>query len=402
MSSTVSSPKIGFSFGDLPIICKLLLALSFIEAIAGGISYHIAYFFSVSTNFNKLNIGFLGFSMGIGAILGSIYGGYVTGKVQAKYLVGTSFLLIGIAFIFLANANTFHVAMVFVLLMGFGINLFLTCSNSSLLQISKNANHSLTVTQSYKNALENAGGIVAMVLIMLFAQNYFKSALFFVGASFILFSIFVFLKLEINNHDVNPTSSNKEKIATIYSLLIPMLFSVFCIGLTYGIQKTVLGVHLNETIGNSFIIGFFFATDPILIALFQVKLTKSVERFNRHMVAGVGCVLLGASTFAMGLSSTMIEMFCSLIVFTIGEMLFMAHSVALCHQYGSSNHSGLGIGAWRSAYALGMMIGPLISGVAMYYFNAQSAWIISSLLCFISSLLVFNSKRASIALKTVY
>ncbi len=181
-----------------------------------------------------------------------------------------------------------------------------------------------------------------------------------------------------------------------------MLFSVFCIGLTYGIQKTVLGVHLNETIGNSFIIGFFFATDPILIALFQVKVTKSVERFNKHVVAGVGCVLLGASTFAMGLSSTMLEMFCSLIVFTIGEMFFMAHSVALCHQYGSSNHSGLGIGAWRSSYALGMMIGPLISGVAMYYFNAQSAWIISSLLCYTSAFLVFNSKRASIALKTVY
>lgn len=72
MSSTVSSSKVGFSFSDLPVTCKLLLALSFIEAIGGGLSYHIAYFFSVSTNFNKLNIGFLGFSMGIGAILGSM------------------------------------------------------------------------------------------------------------------------------------------------------------------------------------------------------------------------------------------------------------------------------------------------------------------------------------------
>jgi len=104
--------------------------------------------------------------------------------------------------------------------------------------------------------------------------------------------------------------------------------------------------------------------------------------------------LLGSSTFAMGLSSTMLEMFCSLIIFTIGEMLFMAHSVALCHQYGSSNHTGLGIGAWRSSYALGMMIGPLISGVAMYYFNAKSAWLISSLLCLVSAYLVISSKRA--------
>lgn len=394
MSLTVSSPKIGFSFGDLPIVCKLLLALSFIEAIGGGISYHIAYFFSVSTNFNKLNIGFLGFSMGIGAIFGSIYGGYFTGKIQAKNLIGTSFLLIGIAFSILAKVSSFQLSIIFVLLMGFGINLFITCSNSSFLQISRNTNHSLTVAQSYKNALENAGGIVAMVLIMLLAQNYFKSAMFLLGISFILFSIYVFLRLEISNDDLRSILSNKEKVETVYKSLIPMLLSVFCIGLTYGVQKTVLGVHLNETIGSSLIIGFFFATDPILIALFQVKLSKRVERFNKHIIASIGCVLLGVSTFAMGLSSTMLEMFCSLIIFTIGEMLFMAHSVALCHQYGSSNHTGLGIGAWRSTYALGMMIGPLISGVAMYYFNTQSAWLISSLLCLISAYLVISSKRA--------
>jgi len=281
--------------------------------------------------------------------------------------------------------------------MGFGINLFITCSNSTLLQISRNTNLSLSVSQSYKNALENAGGIGAMILIMLFAQNYFNSAMVLVGFSFILLSSLVFLKLDINNIDVNTILTiDNEKINSVYRSLIPMLFSVFCIGLTYGIQKTVLGIHLNETIASSLIIGFFFATDPVLIALFQVKLSKLVEKFNKHMVASIGCVLLGVSTFAMGISSTMLEMFCSLVVFTIGEMLFMAHSVALCHQYGGSNHSGLGIGAWRSAYALGMMIGPLISGLAMYYFDAQFAWTISSILCLLSSILVINAKKQNL------
>lgn len=396
MSSTVSSPKIGFTISDLPVTCKLLLVLSFVEAIGGGLSYHIAYYFSVSTAFNKLNIGLLGFSMGIGAILGSVYGGYFTGKIKANNLIGVSFLLIGVAFFALEKANTFYISLFFVFLMGFGINLFITCSNSSLLQLSRNTNLSLSIAQSYKNALENAGGIGAMILIMIFAQKYFNSTMTLVGLSFLLLSSLVFLKLNISNSEVNSISTDDvKKIKSVYSSLIPMLFSVFCIGLTYGIQKTVLGVHLNETIGNSLIIGFFFATDPILITIFQVKISKFVERFNKHVIASIGCVLLGASTFAMGLSSTMLEMFCSLIIFTIGEMLFMAHSVALCHQYGSANHSGLGIGAWRSSYALGMMIGPLISGLAMYYFNAQFAWTISSILCLISSVLVIKAKLVS-------
>lgn len=392
MSLSVSSPKTGISLSNLPLACKLLLALSFVEAIGGGISYHIAYYFSVSSSFSKLNIGLLGFFMGIGAIIGSLYGGYFTGKTSPRNLISTSFLIIGFAFIVLAKTTSFYTSLAFVFLMGFGINLFITCSNSSLLQISKNTNVSLSLAQSYKNALENAGGIGAMVLIMFFAQNYFNSAMVVVGLSFVFLALIVFFKLNIKNKEVNIIPTGENKVKTVYSSLIPMLFSVFCIGLTYGIQKTVLGIHLNETIGNSVIIGLFFATDPVLIVLFQVRLAKRIEKYNKHVIASIGCGLLGISTFAMSISTTMLGMFCSLIIFTIGEMLFMAYSVALCHQYGSANHSGLGIGAWRSSYALGMMIGPLISGLAMQFYNAQLAWSISSILCFIGCVLVIKAQ----------
>lgn len=394
MSSTISSSKTAFSFSDLPLSCKLLLMFSFIESIGGSIAYHIAYFFSVSSDFNKLDIGILGFVMGIGALLGSLYGGYVSGKIPAKKLIGTSFLLMGFAFVCLAKINSFPLTVVLVALTGFGINLFLTCNNSTLLLLSKENHYSLTMAQSFKNAMENAGGIVAMVLIMFLAQHYFKSTLFSIGLAFVFVGVYTWLRFDIKSECVEPGLLKKEKtVETVYGRLLPLLFSVFCIGLTYGIQKTVLGVHLNETINNSFIIGFFFATDSILITLFQVKLSRRMERFNPHIIACLGCLLLGASTFALALSATGMQMFCSLGFFTLGEMLFMPNSVTLCHRYGGSNHSGLGVGAWRSAYALGMMFGPLISGIAMHYFSAQSAWTMSSLLCLFSAYLVLSAAK---------
>src|SRR3989338_3707451 len=246
MDSTITAPKTGFSLNELPVICKLLLLLTFVEAIGGGLSYHIAYFFSLSTDFNKISIGMLGFLMGLGAILGGVNGGYFTGKIQAKKLIGTSLLLIGLSFVILGLASSFYLTSVVVFLMGFGINLFITCSNASFLQISKTTNHSLTVAQSYKNALENAGGIVAMVLIMVLAQNHFKHVMLLTGSVFIIFSLYVFFVMDLRHEEIRSTTKNSEKIETIYSSLIPMFFSVFCIGLTYGIQKTVLGIHLNE------------------------------------------------------------------------------------------------------------------------------------------------------------
>jgi MFS family permease len=393
MSSTISTSKAGYSFGELPNICKVLLFLSFVEAIGGSIAYHFAYFLSSETDFNTLNIGLLGFGMGIGSILGSVIGAIYTGKVQSKTLMSLSFLLMGIAFIMLTQTSSLYVSMVFVFLLGFGINLFITCGNSSLLQISKSINNSLTMAQSYKNVLDNAGGILAMLLIMIFAQNYFKSILITLGFIFIVLSVWLSRKVDVQNISGSKASQTQSSIKTIYKSLVQMLFAVFCIGLTYGIQKTVLGIHLNETIGNPLVIGFFFALDPLLVVLFQIRIMKALEKFNKNSLAFVGCILLGISTFGMGISSSMMEMFCSLIIFTLGEMLFMPLSVALCYQYGGANHNGLGIGAWRSAYSLGMMIGPLISGITMFYLNDQSAWIVSSVLCIGSGILVFNSKK---------
>jgi MFS family permease len=392
MSTTISAPKNGYTFGELPNICKVLLILSFIEAIGGSIAYHFAYFLSSETDFTKLNIGLLGFVMGVGSILGSLIGAIYTGKVRSNTLLSLSFSLMGIAFIFLSEANTLYVALVFVFLLGLGINLFITCGNSTLLEVTQRINNSLTMAQSYKNVLDNAGGILAMLLIMIFAQNYFKSIIMMLGFIFIALSAWLFRK---TNVQITPQKkvSQTEKITTVYKSLVQMLFAVFCIGLTYGIQKTVLGVHLNEAIGSPIVIGAFFALDPLLVVLFQVKISKALEQFNKNSIATIGCILLGLSTLGMGLSSSMIEMFCSLIVFTLGEMLFMPLSVALCYQYGSANHNGLGIGAWRSAYSLGMMIGPMVSGIAMFYFNNQSAWIISAILCIGSGGLVFSSKN---------
>lgn len=392
MSSTISSSKIKFSVFDFPKAFQLLLALSFLEAIGGGLSYHIAYFFSTNTTFNKLNIGLLGFGLGIGSLLGSIGGGYFTGKLKSKYLIGTSYLVIGLSFTVLAIANTFNISLIFVFFMGLGISIFITCSNTSILHISRNSNHSITVAQSYKNAFENGGCIIAMILIMLLAQDYFRQTMFMIGFLFVTSGLYIVFKFRMLECDEKLPIVNQEHFKTVYNALIPMLVSVFCVGLTYGIQKTVLGVHLNETIGSSLVIGFFFATDPILITIFQVKVSKSVDRFNKHVIACIGCVLLGSSTYAMSLSTTSLEMFCSLLFFTLGEMLYMAHSVALCHQCGSGNHSGLGIGAWRSSYALGMMIGPLFSGFAMYYMDSRCAWIIASLLCIVGALAIILSK----------
>ncbi len=89
----------------------------------------------------------------------------------------------------------------------------------------------------------------------------------------------------------------------------------------------------------------------------------------------------------------MFEMFLSLVLFTVGEMLFMPLSVALCYSFGSDSYKGIGIGAWRSAYALGMMIGPLLSGFAMHYSNSKMAWLLSASLCLLGAVLVVLSGR---------
>ena len=156
----------------------------------------------------------------------------------------------------------------------------------------------------------------------------------------------------------------------------------------------MLGIHLNHTIHNSFIIGFLFLLDSLIVTAFQVPFSKWYASFSLPSVAIVGAILLGLATFALQFSHSVLPLAFSLILFSIGEMLFMPNSITLSHQLGGQTHRGLGMGAWRSAYAIGMMVGPLIAGIVMNYSTPQAAWLLSSLVCFVAAGLMYTQSTS--------
>lgn len=392
MHGNTSSPqKIRFSITELTPFCQFLLYLSFIESIGGIISYHMAYYFSVSSTFSNVHIGLLGFILGLGGIVGSVAGGYWSGKYNTTSLLGLNFLFMGISFLCLPLSQSIGMSIIWSFILGFGVNCFITINNASFLYLTALNNFNLSVTQSYKNAIQNAGSSIALIFVMFFGQHYFRHFVFCLGLSLSLIGIYVFKQKSFSTeHDVIPKKHDSPAQNKASSALIPVIFAVFLIGLNYGIQKTVLGIHLNHTIHNSVIIGFLFLLDSLIVTAFQVPFSKWYASFSLGFVAIVGAILLGVATFALQFAHSVLALTFSLILFSIGEMLFMPNSITLSHQLGGQAHRGLGMGAWRSAYAIGMMLGPLIAGVVMHYSTPQGTWLLSSLVCFIAAGLMYS------------
>lgn len=78
------------------------------------------------------------------------------------------------------------------------------------------------------------------------------------------------------------------------------------------------------------------------------------------------------------------------LIFILGEMLFMPTSFVQCYESVGSQRKGMAAGAWRSAYSLGLIAGPSLSGLLMEYYNYQACWILAGILGLLLFVLFFS------------
>ena len=99
-----------------------------------------------------------------------------------------------------------------------------------------------------------------------------------------------------------------------------------------------------------------------------------------HHQLAIGGLLLGTGLFALIIVNSMIGAILACLTFILGEMLFMPTSFVQCYELAGSQQKGKAGGAWRSAYASGLVVGPILSGFLMEYYSYNACWILAGIL----------------------
>ncbi len=144
------------------------------------------------------------------------------------------------------------------------------------------------------------------------------------------------------------------------TFLVFMLASVFA-WVVYVAYETVLPISLVESHGvPSWAWGFLLVVNPLLVTFFQLRLTRRVTGIPAARRWVVAMLLMGLPFLALGVSSLLPVIILILILFVIGEMLWVPVSQSAVAGLAPEDLRGAYMGAFGGTAAMGFALAPFM------------------------------------------
>ena len=144
------------------------------------------------------------------------------------------------------------------------------------------------------------------------------------------------------------------------TFLVFMLASVFA-WIVYVAYETVLPISLVESHGvPTWAWGFLLVVNPILVTFFQLRLTRRVAGIPAARRWVVAMLLMGLPFLALGVSSLLPVIVLILVLFVIGEMLWVPVSQSAVAGLAPEDLRGAYMGAFGGTAAMGFALAPFM------------------------------------------
>ncbi len=142
--------------------------------------------------------------------------------------------------------------------------------------------------------------------------------------------------------------------------LLFLVASVFS-WLVYVAYETVLPVSLVETHGlPEWGWGVLVVVNPLLVTLFQLRLTRSVARFPGAPKYVAAMLLMGFPFLLLGVTSAIPVIVVVLVLFVVGEMLWVPTSQSIVAGLAPEDVRGAYMGAFGGTAAAGFALAPFL------------------------------------------
>jgi predicted MFS family arabinose efflux permease len=106
--------------------------------------------------------------------------------------------------------------------------------------------------------------------------------------------------------------------------------------------------------------GFLVVINPALVTLFQLRLTRRVERFPPAPRLALAMLLMGWPFLLLSVNASIAVMALVILVFVIGEMLWIPTSQAIAAGLAPADLRGAYMGAFASTSSAGFALGPFL------------------------------------------
>jgi len=375
----------------LPSACWQRICIAFINAMAGGVCFFLSLYFVEVMHIDITMAGLIISSYGVGMAIGGIMGGKLSDKISPSIVSISCLFIQAVAFLALIKLNTVPLLMAAEFILGLASYAFITSNKVWVLNNCKDHENIKLKTLSMLYAGSNLGIGMSAVMVSLLSHYGFPF-IFFLSSSFLLLAAVMLVFQErkqviLENEDekisietalpkVDAESNSNKK--TLWLILI----CLFSIGLIIAQLSTTYSIYIIEAFPKLGLnaVSIVFILNSFLIVFFQTPIVNYFNNYNKILMVGIGAFLMGCGMSILSFAFVFPIAIFSVVVYTMGEMIFFSMAQLVVYQQGSEKKKGQSLGLFQSTYALSVIVGPTLGGYVYDSLGGNMLWYLSGLI----------------------
>lgn len=160
--------------------------------------------------------------------------------------------------------------------------------------------------------------------------------------------------------------------------------------LVYVAYEAVMPISIVDTHGHSASTwGFLVVLNPLMVTLFQLRITKRVAHVPASVKLASAILLMGLPFLALTRTGFLPVVALVIVVFVIGEMLWIPTSQAVVARIAPAENRGAYIGAFGGTWAIGWSLTPTVGLVVRGAAGDAAMWVMFASLSVVGAATAF-------------
>ena len=350
----------------------------------------MSVYLTAQLGFGKTQAGIVLFSFGLGALIGSNLGGFLSDRIGNFKVMALSLLGCGVGFISIIFFEDFISLCLILCLTAIFSSMFSPAAFSAVTMWG-NPNNQTRGFSLLRMAI-NLGIAIGPAVGGFLAYKYGYNWIFILdGITCFLAVIVLFIVLGHRNVKTKKEITKKASTRSPFKdgfLLLFLFFNLINMVAFFQILFSV-PVYFKEVVKmNEIVLGYFFTANGLLVFLLEMPLVYIIEqkkKFLEPMIAGA--ILIGISFACLNIfSNPIVAIILFSLLIALGEVINFPLIPTLAMKRADKNNQGQYMGLVSTMFAMAFLLAPVaglpvidIVGYDVYYYLAASLSILSGI-----------------------
>ena len=298
---------------------------------------------------------------GFGHVFAVSIGGTLADRWGRHRTIALSMGLAALAFLALGQAGAYPLIVLFAFVSGVGAEMYRPATSALIADLVP-AERRLSAFAVYRLCI-NVGFAAGPLVAGLLSERSF--GLLFVGQAItsIAFGAIVLLWVRAPSR---PASAGSHRALPAFSDggFVVFLAATFLVAWVFLQHQSTVGLFVHDQGLSNATYGLLIGMNGLVVAIFELPLTAAVKRWSARTAIASGFVLTGVGFGINAVAHDLPVLALSVIVWTLGEILFMPRSTAYIAEIAPPDLRGRYMAAWELMWSLGLILAPSVGNVA--------------------------------------